>query len=66
MPYHLLNHPKQYSISCKDMGVSVLTGFSGAPFAKRHWQLSNQFNYFGHRVIACLEYLPVLGALVAL
>jgi len=48
------------------MGVSVLTGFSGAPFAKRHWQLSNQFNYFGHRVIACLEYLPVLGALVAL
>lgn len=57
-----------YSFSFKDLSVSILTGISGLPFAKKHWDLAktNPKDAFAHRVIAVLEAIPVIGGLCAL
>ncbi|MBS4167000.1 hypothetical protein NEOC65_002102, partial [Neochlamydia sp. AcF65] len=69
MSYHLTDHPKKYSLSYQDIGLSLITGLSGAPYASRHWQLSNYAkakHCLGHRLIACIESIPFAGALAAI
>ncbi|KIC72576.1 hypothetical protein DB42_CX00010, partial [Neochlamydia sp. EPS4] len=69
MPYHLTNHPRKYDLSYQDIGLSLITGLSGAPYASRHWQLSNYAkakHCLGHRLIACIESIPFAGALAAI
>lgn len=62
MPY------QDYSVTASSALVSICTGLTGAQYARRHWQLSNIYHEhcLGHRVIAILEAIPVLGALAAL
>lgn len=65
----LENHSRQYSISLNDALLSVVTGLSGAPYAQRHWELSNKPEctcVWGHRTLAALEAIPVIGGLAAL
>ncbi|BBI17371.1 hypothetical protein [Neochlamydia sp. S13] len=69
MSYHLTDHPRKYSLSYQDIGLSLITGLSGAPYASRHWQLSNHAkakHCLGHRLIACIESIPLAGALAAI
>jgi hypothetical protein len=44
---------------------------SGLPYAKRHWTASNEDQasctaIWGHRIIALLEIIPIIGALIGL
>lgn len=69
MEYNLTSHERGYNISFYDGLFSIVTGLSGGPYAKRHWELSNvskspQYK-LGHRCIAVLQYIPVVGALAA-
>lgn len=57
--YSLLNSPQGYSLSAGDLLGSLITGFTGVPYAVRHQEL-------GHRWIALLMYCPIIGALAAL
>ncbi|BBI17370.1 hypothetical protein [Neochlamydia sp. S13] len=69
MSYYLTDHPRKYSLSYQDIGLSLITGLSGAPYASRHWQLSNYVkakHCLGHRLIACIESIPFAGALAAI
>jgi hypothetical protein len=69
MNYTLTNTNKGYGISSCDALISLGTGFSGIPYAKRHWELSNRCDAsyrLGHRVIAVFEAIPLLGGLAAL
>ncbi|KIC72578.1 hypothetical protein DB42_CX00030 [Neochlamydia sp. EPS4] len=69
MSYHLTDHPRKYSLSYQDIGLSLITGLSGIPYASRHWQLSNHAkakHCLGHRLIACIESIPIAGALAAI
>lgn len=52
-----------YYIPCSEFATpAVLVGCVGLPWAKRHWQ----FGTLGHRVIACLEVLPVIGVMIVM
>lgn len=66
----LSNHARGYEISFGDAALSAVTVFSGAPYAKRHWELANKsdstLNWCGHKVIAILEAIPIFGALASL
>lgn len=63
----LTSHERNYNISLADGFLSTITLFSGAPYSKRHWDLSNKSTAcWGHRVIAVLEAIPVIGGLAAL
>lgn len=66
--YSLNNHAKHYNVFSKDVGISLITGLSGAPYALRHLDLAKKVksHALGHRVIAVLEMIPVIGALAAL
>lgn len=66
MDSSLLSHQKSYSLSFRDCVFSLATGFSGFPYAKRHWELSKKENLCRHQVIAVFEALPLLGGLIAL
>jgi hypothetical protein len=69
MSYYLTDHPRKYNLSYKDLGLSLITGLSGAPYASRHWQLSRHAeakHCLGHRLIACIESIPIAGALTAI
>ncbi|WP_213156209.1 hypothetical protein [Neochlamydia sp. AcF65] len=69
MSYLLTDHPRKYDLSYQDIGLSLITGLSGAPYATRHWQLSNYAkakHCLGHRLIACIESIPFAGALAAI
>jgi len=68
MNYLLSNHERAYNLSLNDGLLSVCTIFSGAPYAARHWDLSNRSpqHCLGHRVIAILQAIPVLGLLFSL
>lgn len=72
MNYILSNHEKGYGLSYKDGLFSLCTGLSGAPYAQRHWELSNTLHpdqpEYGrvHRTIALLEFIPIIGGLAAL
>ncbi len=61
-------HSRKYNISAKDSALLILTGFTGAPYAKRHWDLaknSSTPNRLGHRLIAAAECVPILGGVIA-
>ncbi|HUD01933.1 MAG TPA: hypothetical protein VMR37_06365, partial [Rhabdochlamydiaceae bacterium] len=62
----LSRHPKQYSFSFGDAGFTLLTGFSGVTYARRHWDMSRSERVWGHRTIALLEFIPVIGGVAAL
>lgn len=68
MDCFLENHVNKYDIYFTDGLISACTLFSGASFAKRHWDLSNSTEgiySLGHRIIAIIEILP-FGAIAAL
>lgn len=61
-------HPLKYSFTSHDLIWSFVTGASGATYAKRHWQASEKCSgkvAWGHRVIAAIEALPLLGGIAA-
>lgn len=68
MNYLLLTHERSYNLSFEDGLLSAATLLSGAPYAKRHWELSNRSaeHCLGHRVIAVLQALPIIGLLFSL
>lgn len=68
MNYSLIDHNRGYQITSKDALFSMLTAFSGAPYAVRHHQLAKMENAprWGHRLICLAEFVPILGLLVAL
>lgn len=65
MNYLLTTHERAYSLSFNDGLLSI---FSGSPYARRHWELANRFpeHALGHRVIAVLQAIPVVGLLFCL
>lgn len=56
--YSLITHDRGYHLSAGDILSSVITGFSGVPYAVRHQEL-------GHRWLALLMYCPIVGGLAA-
>jgi len=68
MTYSLSNHSLGYGVSLDDMYHSLTTGLSGAPYAQRHLQLADEqnANAWGHKTIAKIQNVPLLGAVVAL
>jgi hypothetical protein len=68
MNYLLSNHERAYNLSFQDGLLSVGTLLSGAPYAQRHWELSNRSaeHCLGHRIIAVLQMIPVIGLLFCL
>lgn len=68
MDYSLNFHSKHYSLSPKDIEISLITGFTGIPYALRHLKCARRVNShaLGHRVIACLEMIPLIGGLTAI
>lgn len=64
----LISTLHQYDISGVDARVSLLTGLSGAPIALRHWQYAERDpqHRLAHRIIALIQFIPLLGALAAL
>jgi serine/threonine protein phosphatase PrpC len=64
-----LENSQKYSLSLSDGALSLVTGLSGLPYAKRHWESSHKAStqsVWKHRVIAVLEALPILGGCMAL
>lgn len=69
MNYTLTSTDRGYNISFYDGFISAITAFSGAPYSARHWDLSitcKPEHRFGHRVIAAVQFIPVVGALAGL
>lgn len=69
MSYSLETHTNKYNLSPCDIFLSTCTGFSGMPYAIRHWELSQAHTsktFLGHRIIALLECLPLIGGVAAL
>lgn len=69
MNYTLTNTPNGYNLSIYDVLASLASGLSGIPYAKKHWDLSNHCNpqyRLGHKMISCVQAIPVLGALAAI
>jgi hypothetical protein len=64
----LTSHERGYNFSFKDGLLSAVALVSGAPYAKRHWELSNRATEpcLGHRIIATLQMIPVFGLLFCL
>jgi hypothetical protein len=60
--YTLYEHTKGYKIT----KLECLQMLVFSPYVSRHWELSKQYpeNFWGHRVIACLESIPLIGSLV--
>lgn len=56
-----------YDLNKREVGLCLITGTS-APYAKRHWELSNKNPRYSmwHKVMAAIEYTPVIGGLVGL
>jgi hypothetical protein len=58
-----------YLVSCSEFATpAVFVGCVGLPWANLHWQLADTDDTYslGHRVIASLEALPVIGLMVVL
>ena len=60
----LLNHPKQYSLDTREKLLFPIK----SSYAKRHWELSkvDEAHWLGHKIIAIIEYIPIIGALASL
>ena len=69
MDFSLLMHNEGYELTNRHLLYSVFTLGSCYPYAMRHWEISclseSLSVRWGHRMIACIEFLPVLGGLVA-
>ena len=57
-----------YELDKSDIGLCFITGLTCIPYANRHWAASNENLSYSlhHKVIAVLEYIPVIGILVGL
>lgn len=67
MSYSLVNNNYQYSLRAGDILTSLATGCSGYPYAVRHWEQSQiESTWFWHKMIAVVEFMPILGGIVAL
>lgn len=68
MGYTLEVHSQGYGLSSSDIFYGVVSGFSGFPYAQRHWELSStdSAHAWVHMAVAGLEALPLLGVVVAL
>jgi serine/threonine protein phosphatase PrpC len=62
--YSLADHPQGYDVKWYDF----LPGLMHSPYAARHLDLANTniSHRLGHRLIAALEFIPVLGFLASL
>lgn len=67
MSYALTNHPKAYSLSGEEACLIFGSGFTNIPYARRHQELSNTdpANRLGHRVVAALESIPIVGGIAS-
>ncbi len=69
MDLSIESHNRKYNLSFCDIALFFGTGFSGISYAKRHWDLSERggtLQIWGHRIVAIMEALPLIGGLVAL
>lgn len=69
MNYSLKMHEQKYDLSSYDILLSTCTGLSGAPYARRHWELAEKDaseTCLGHRIIAVFEAIPLIGGIAAL
>lgn len=57
----LIAHDKQYYLSPFELLALPLTGYT---VASRHMELSEKESYWAHRIVAWIEYLPVVGCVV--
>ncbi len=60
----LQTHNRAYHLSLSDAAVSILTLGTAVSYAKRHWDLAQEAGcqrVWGHRIIAALEILPLVG-----
>ena len=55
-------HNRGYQTSWCDGALDIATGFTGAHYAMRHWELSGM----AHKTICAIECVPILGGIVAL
>ncbi len=57
-----------YELGGSDIGLCLISGLTCIPYAERHWALSKVNSDYSswHKVIAILEYLPLIGGPVAL
>jgi len=63
----LSNHNYAYQVSWGDLACCAATLGSGVTYAQRHYELSKvEPNWVGHRALALIEYMPVLGGIVAI
>jgi serine/threonine protein phosphatase PrpC len=66
----LVNHTRGYQFTPSTAFASAVTGFSGIPFAVRHWQLSfaehtELLDRWAHRLICLFEAVPIFGGVIA-
>lgn len=66
MGISLANHNYGYQTSLGDLGISILTLGSGYSYAQRHSDLAKVESPLGHRIIAAIEFIPVLGGIVSI
>jgi hypothetical protein len=69
LPISLRMHTRGYQVSSLDYLQALTTGFSGAPYARRHFELGFQSSQhrIWHYMIGCVETLPFfVGGLAAL
>ena len=68
MNISLTPHIDGYHLTTADLWLCALTFFTAVPFAQRHFELANEpyTAKWGHRILAVIECMPILGALVAL
>ncbi|MDN3506125.1 MAG: PP2C family protein-serine/threonine phosphatase [Simkaniaceae bacterium] len=68
MNISLVDHHRSYQLIGSDLLMSFATGLSGAPYALRHHQLAQVegASRWTHRIICLAEFIPVMGAAVAL
>lgn len=69
MQYSLNNHSKKFDVDNGDLCCFFICGFSGLSCAIKHWEISYECepeHVIGHRAIAIVEALPVIGGLVGI
>ena len=68
MNISLNTHPEKYHLGVIDLCVCCLTLFTALPFARRHVEQADKYDEatWAHRILAVVECMPILGAIVAL
>ncbi|MBS0645885.1 MAG: hypothetical protein JSR97_04775 [Verrucomicrobia bacterium] len=62
----LNRHPDRYRIMSTDCYEMLLGGCSASVYARRHLTMNHTEPSCGHSVLACLEFMPVIGFVSAL